>query len=117
MFSEGQQIGNYTLVKFLGKGGFGEVWLAENRGNPSSEKVAIKLPRNGQFNLQALKDEIFHWTLAGKHKNIIPIIECETFGDQIAIVSEFATEGSLRNLLDEQDHLSIDDAIELTLGI
>ncbi len=117
LFQANQQIGNYTLIKPLGEGGFGEVWLAENHNNPSSEKVAIKLPRKEQIDLQAVKDEIFNWTLSGKHKNILPIIECETFGNQIAIVSEFAPDGSLQDWLKKHRVFSVADAVEIIIGI
>lgn len=117
MFHESQQIGVYTLIRKLGQGGFGEVWLAENRNHSPSEKVAIKLPRNDQIDLQAVKDEIFNWTLSGKHKNILPIIECETFGNQIAIISEFAPDGSLQDLLKKYGSFSVTDAVEITIGI
>lgn len=70
MFQEGQIIGYYTLIKFLGRGAYGEVWLAENRSNFPIEKVAIKLPLDRQIDLQAVKEEIFNWLLSGKHKNI-----------------------------------------------
>jgi serine/threonine protein kinase len=117
MFHASQQIGVYTLICKLGEGGFGEVWLAENRNHSPSEKVAIKLPRNDQIDLQAVKDEIFNWTLSGKHKNILPIIECETFGNQIAIISEFAPDGSLQDLLKRHGSYSVADAVEITIGI
>ena len=117
MFRENQQIGSYTLIYKLGTGGFGEVWLAENRSTSPPEKVAIKLPRNDQISDQAIKDEIFNWSLAGKHKNILPIIECELFGNQIAIVSEFVSDGSLKDLLIKQEFLAVEEALEITIGI
>lgn len=117
MFRESQTIGYYTLIRKLGEGGFGEVWLAENRNNSLSEKVAIKLPRKDQIDLQSVKDEIFNWILSGKHKNILPIIECETFGNQIALVSEFAPDGSLKDLLKKHGSFSVADAVEIVIGI
>lgn len=117
MFYENQQIGYYTLVRFLGRGGFGEVWLAEKRDVSPPEKVAIKLPHNDQVDLPTIKDEIFNWILSGKHKNILPIIECETFGDQIAIVSEYAPDGSLRDLIEKHRVLPTAETVRITIEI
>ena len=44
MFREGSQIGAYILIRKIGRGGFGEVWLAEKRSQFITKKVAIKLP-------------------------------------------------------------------------
>ena len=55
MFRAGQQIGAYTLIKQLGRGGFGEVWLAERRTRFVTTQVAIKLPLDEQVDHAAIE--------------------------------------------------------------
>jgi serine/threonine protein kinase len=43
----GQMIGAYRLVRSLGRGGMGEVFLAERADDQFRQKVAIKLVRRG----------------------------------------------------------------------
>ncbi len=43
----GQAIGPYVLVSLLGKGGMGEVWVAERRDGQFEQRVALKLLRKG----------------------------------------------------------------------
>ncbi len=43
----GQAIGPYVLVSLLGRGGMGEVWIAERRDGQFEQRVALKLLRKG----------------------------------------------------------------------
>src|SRR4051794_19949758 len=42
--TEGSSFGGYRILKSLGTGGFGDVWLAEQQG-PLQREVALKLMR------------------------------------------------------------------------
>ncbi len=118
MFHEGQQIGLYTLIGKIGKGGFGEVWLAERKSKFVTTKVAVKLPLDEQVDPEAIRQEAALWEQASGHTNILPIIDADEYDGQVVIVSEYAPDGSLKELLRKNGgKLSVEQAVEMTIGI
>ncbi len=118
MFRPEQQIGNYFLIKRLGRGGFGEVWLAERRTKFVTTKVAVKLPLGEQVDHKLIKQEAQLWERASGHPNVLPIIEADEYDGQIVIVSEYAPDGSLEDFLQKSGGLlPVNYAVEMTIGI
>nr|MDQ3324114.1 serine/threonine protein kinase [Acidobacteriota bacterium] len=117
MFHEGQQIGFYTLLRKLDKGGFGEVWLAEKQSEFVAKKVAIKLPHAEQVNFDAIRQEATLWEQASGHPNVLPLIDADVYDGQVAIVSEYASGGSLADMLKKRGKFSVREAVEMTIGI
>ncbi len=117
MFREGQQIGLYTLIRKLGRGGFGEVWLAERKSKFVTTKVAVKLPHDEQVDHEAIKQEAQLWEQASGHPNILPIIDADEYDGQIVIVSEYAPDGSLEQWLQRNGKMPVERAIETTMQI
>lgn len=117
MFREGLQIGLYTLIRKLGRGGFGEVWLAERRAKFVTTKVAVKLPLDEQIDHEAIKQEATLWEQASGHLNILPIIDADEYDGQVVIVSEYAPDGSLEQWLRQHGRMSIEKAIDTTIKI
>lgn len=117
MFSAGQQIGPYKLSKLLGRGGFGEVWLAERKTAILTTKVAVKLPVRESVDLETVRQEAEVWEKASGHPNVMPIIEANIYDGQIVIVSEYASDGSLADLLRRERKLSVEKSVEIMGGI
>lgn len=117
MFRSGQQIGVYTLVRQIGRGGFGEVWLADKRTQFVTKKVAIKLPLDEQIDFDAIRQEATLWEQASGHPNILPIIDADIYDGQVLIVSEYAEGGSLFEQLKHHGKLPLLAALEVTIGI
>lgn len=117
MFRSAQEIGPYTLIKRIGRGGFGEVWLAERRAKFVTTKVAIKLPLEEQVETDAIRNEAGLWEQASGHPNVLPIIEADEYDGQIVSVSEYAPDGSLNEFLEREGALPIKKAVNLAIGI
>jgi len=118
MFQPEQRIGNYLLVRRIGRGGFGEVWLAERRTKFVTTKVAIKLSLDDQVDHEVIRQEAQLWERASGHPNVLPIIEADEYDGQVVIVSEFAPDGSLEDLLRKNNGLlPVRRAVEISIGI
>ena len=113
------KIGPYLLVNKLGRGAFGVVWLAEKRTSIATTKFALKLPRDEDIDLEAVKQEAALWVHASGHPNVLSIIEADVYDGQVVIVSEYAPDGSLDGWLKKcgGSAPSIESAIEMTSGI
>ncbi|OYT72505.1 MAG: hypothetical protein CFK52_04700 [Chloracidobacterium sp. CP2_5A] len=91
----GAMLGPYTLVRLLGRGAFGQVWLAERRTALAVTRVALKAPIADNVDLDAIRKEAAVWAEASGHPNVLPIIEADIYDGQVVIVSEYAPDGSL----------------------
>ena len=119
MFQPGDSIGPYTLVREIGRGSFGVVWLAEKRTAITTTHFAIKLTRDEGVDLEGFKREAAIWVQASGHPNVLPIIEADVHNGQIIIVSEYAPDGTLTKWLEKHGGKapSVEVAANITLQI
>lgn len=124
MLQIGDEIKDYTLVKFLGKGGFGEVWLAEKRIELGDKRIPFALKfisgeNRGGTDLDTVKREVNTWIDASGNKQVVSVLDGFLHQDMFVIVSEYADGGSLRQWLKENGGKAptIEKAIELMGGI
>jgi serine/threonine protein kinase len=119
VFQKGDQIGSYTLIEKLGKGAFGEVWLAEEKTAISAHRFALKLPNEEDVDLEAIRQEADVWENVKGHPNILPIIKADIFEGQIYIASEYAPDGSLSVWLKKHNGKAptIELAVQMIKGI
>lgn len=119
MFRPNDQLGPYTLMRKLGRGAFGEVWLAEERTSFGAHKVALKLPNEDDIDLEAIRHEAALWEEIKGHPNILPIIKADVIDGQVYLASEYASDGSLQQWLKAHGGRAptLAQAVNLTQGI
>jgi len=119
MVHPNDKIGPYIIIKFLGRGSFGEVWLGEKRTKYATTQFALKFPDTSKADFSAIRKEASMWVKASGHPNVLPIIEADEYDGYIVIVSEFAPDGSLSDWLKRQDgrDASLEAAVKMMDGI
>jgi|GEM_PF-2064458 len=112
-------IGPYKLIRRIGKGAFGVVWLAEKTSAIAITQVAIKIPAEETVDLDAVRREAGVWVSASGHPNVLPIIDADVYGDHVVIVSEYAPDGTLADWLTHHGGSapSTEDAVDMMLGV
>ena len=113
------RIGLYQLIRKLGEGGFGEVWLARDFSGSSPREVAVKMPLKSEIDLDALLQEATLWARATGHPNVLEFLAARVFDGQVVLVSEYAPDGSLKDWLRRHGGRapSVEAAVSMTLGI
>jgi WD40 repeat protein len=90
----GQQIGNYRLVKLLGKGGFAEVYLGQHM-RLASKQAAIKILHLFDVDIRKFQEEA-ETTERLVHPHIVRLLDFDIEQGTPFLVLDFAPGGSLR---------------------
>jgi serine/threonine protein kinase len=90
MITAGQQIGGYTVLHLLGRGGMGEVYLAQHRRVARRAAIKVLVPELSQnaVVLERFFNEARSASLI-RHPGIVEILDCDLYLGQAYIVMEF----------------------------
>src|SRR5512145_2062841 len=106
-------LGKYQILDRLGSGGFGTVYLAEDR--LLNRRVALKVPHHQQDEQGMLQEPRI---MAGlKHPNIVELITVEQKDDTFFMVMEFVDGESLDKLIRRERSLPAPRALEIALDV
>lgn len=111
-----KSLGRFELIEILGRGYFGEVWLAED--TELHRKVAVKVPRTDGLDLDAVSRFLREAKAAAslKHPNIVAVHEIGSHEGFAYIVSEFVDGSNLAQAL-RQRKFTARESAEMVLTI
>lgn len=103
------QLGKYKIVRKLGSGGFGTVYLAEDTFLKTHR--ALKIPhRRGPQAEKALQESSLQTKLLDHH-NIVKLLTVDIIDHNIVMVMEYIEGTDLESVLDDNDKLELPTAL------
>jgi serine/threonine protein kinase/outer membrane protein assembly factor BamB len=112
---EGRDLGHYHLLRQIGRGGMGEVYLAEDGDRAADDprrQVAIKVVRIADTTLSSDAEAIRlfregRFLTELQHPHILPIYHDGIRDDLLYLVMPYMPDGSLANAIQAQSRLSL----------
>ncbi len=105
----------WVLVEPLGVGGFGEVWLARHARMASLSGAVKFCHGDAARDLQHESGLIDRVMAAGKHPNIVPLLDVNLDGDTPWVMFEYVHGGDLSDLIREGQALPREQRLDRTL--
>jgi hypothetical protein len=115
--ASGQWLGAYRLVRVLGRGGFGEVWEAED--SVSGRHVAVKVltePHAREVDRQRFQRE-GRLAASVSHPNCVYVFTAEEIEGRPTIVMELVPGGTLQDVLKASGPLAMARAVDCALDV
>lgn len=109
MFLQGQKVGKYEIIRSLGSGGFGSVYLAKDTW--LDIKVAIKVPHKQSAELYKLLKEP-RLQAALNHPNIVRMLAAEKEKNVFFMVMEYVKGPTLEKILEKERVLGLEQALD-----
>ncbi|MBM3306021.1 MAG: hypothetical protein FJY79_08800 [Candidatus Aminicenantes bacterium] len=114
MFLQGQKVGKYEILRSLGSGGFGSVYLAKDTW--LDIKVAIKVPHKQSAELyKLLKEPRLQAVL--NHPNIVRMLAAEKEKNVFFMVMEYIKGPTLEKVLEKERILGLEQALDMVKQI
>lgn len=114
MLLAGQFLGDYKVIKPLGAGGFGAVFLAEDQR--LQRQVALKVPhKQGAEGDEMLKETRLMARL--NHPHVVRLYKDEHVNDIYFLVLEFVDGGSLHDYITDRGRLDEETAIDFAIQV
>ena len=110
MFLQGQKVGKYEIIRSLGSGGFGSVFLAKDTW--LDIKVALKVPHKQSVELYKLLKEP-RLQAALNHPNIVRMLAAEKEKNVFFFVMEYVKGRTLERILEKEKVLDAEPALDL----
>src|SRR6266700_5664505 len=106
----GQQLGNYRLLRLLGRGGFADIYLGEHVYLKSLAALKIlRMSLTEEERAAFLREAQTLTQLA--HPNIVRVLDLAVEDDQPYLVMDYAPNGSLRERHSSGSRLPLDAII------